>query len=109
MPDDPWQAIRDLRQDVSELRGQLDNAMNRLRDLEADTPQGRQLQLEADQAGADLAESGYDRHGSQCPCSYCYLDGPEEYDTYDPGPECDQGGMSEYQRPPPSDGEAWQP
>jgi hypothetical protein len=42
------------------LRGQLDDALERVRALEADTPQARQLQLEADQAAADLAESGYD-------------------------------------------------
>jgi hypothetical protein len=42
------------------LRGQLDDALERIRALEADTPQARQLQLEADQAAADLAESGYD-------------------------------------------------
>jgi hypothetical protein len=40
--------------------------------------QARQLQLEADQAAADLAESGYDRE-------------------YDPGPEVDdEGGMTKY-------------
>ena len=42
------------------LRGQLDEALERIRSLEAQTPQARQLQLEADQAAADLAESGYD-------------------------------------------------
>ena len=42
------------------LRPQLDDALERIRSLEAQTPQARQLQLEADQAAADLAESGYD-------------------------------------------------
>ena len=46
---------------AARLRGQLDDALERIRRLEADTPQARQLQLEADQAAADLAESGYDR------------------------------------------------
>jgi hypothetical protein len=41
----------------------LADALERIRALEADTPQARQLQLEADLAAADLAESGYDRHG----------------------------------------------
>jgi hypothetical protein len=107
MPDDPWQVIRDLRQDIRDLRGLLDDALTRISDLEADTPQARQLQLEADLAAADLAESGYDRHGHDCQCSYCY--NPDDYDDYDPGPECDdQGGMSEYQHPLPGDGEACQ-
>ena len=36
-------------------------ALERIRTLEGQTPQARQLQLEADLAAADLAESGYDR------------------------------------------------
>ena len=50
------------------LRDQLDDALERIRALEGQTPQARQLQLEADQAAADLAESGYDRedeHGTE--------------------------------------------
>jgi hypothetical protein len=109
MPDDLRQAIADLRQDVRELRGQLDNAMTRIHALEADTPQARQLQLEADLAAADLAESGYDRHGRDCQCPYCYND-PDEADDHDPGPDCDdQGGMPGYQHPLPDDGQVWQP
>jgi len=96
---------RELRQDVRELRGlhelaegrirqleaeheadvqreawELREAAERIRDLEGQTPQARQLQLEADQAAADLAESGYDRHGRDCRCSYCATDEgwPEE-------------------------------
>ena len=86
---------RELRQDVSELRGALEQ---RIRELEGQTPQAQQLQLEADQAAADLAESGYDRHGRDCWCSYCATDEPEpEPEEYDPGPEADdEGGMSEY-------------
>jgi hypothetical protein len=45
---------------AGQLRGQLADALERIRSLEAQTPQARQLQLEADQAAADLAESGYD-------------------------------------------------
>ena len=104
MPDDPWQALRDLRQDVRQLRGQLDAAMTRIRALEAGTPQARQLQLEADLAAAGLAESGYDRHGQHCQCAYCYEPGPDQDDD-DPGPECDdQDGMSGYRHPLPDDG-----
>jgi hypothetical protein len=78
------------------LRSQVDDALERIRALEADTPQARQLQYEADLAAADLAESGYDRHGRDCQCSYCAADEPEP-DEYDPGPEVDdEGGMSEY-------------
>jgi hypothetical protein len=87
---------RDLRQDVRELRGALELAEQRISELEKHTPQAQQLQLEADLAAADLAESGYDRHGRDCQCSYCATDEPET-DKYDPGPEVDdEGGMSEY-------------
>jgi hypothetical protein len=109
MPEDLLRVINTLRQDVRELRGQLDNAMTRIRALEADTPQARQLQLEADLAAADLAESGYDRHGRDCQCPYCYHD-PDEADDYDPGPECDdQGGMPGYPHQLPDDGQVRQP
>jgi hypothetical protein len=85
---------RELHGDVRELRGRLATAERRIRDLEAQTPQARQLQMEADLAAADLAESGYDRHGLGCDCPECYDPEPEEYD---PGPEVDdEGGMSEY-------------
>jgi division protein CdvB (Snf7/Vps24/ESCRT-III family) len=67
-------ALREIGVALSELRGELQAALERIRALEADTPQARQLQLEADQAAADLAESGYDRHCSDCGCSYCHLD-----------------------------------
>jgi ketosteroid isomerase-like protein len=69
---------------AEKLRPQLDDAIKRIRELEQQTPQARQLQCEADQAAADLAESGYDRHGRGCGCSYCatddeaYLDAAEE-------------------------------
>jgi hypothetical protein len=82
------------------LRPQLDEALKRIASLEGDTPQARQLQYEADLAAADLAESGYDRHGRDCRCSYCAIDDEEpepEPEEYDPGPEVDdEGGMSEY-------------
>jgi hypothetical protein len=70
-------AIRDLGDALGELRGELQAALERIRVLEGQTPQARQLQLEADQAAADLAESGYDRHGRDCGCPFCYYD-PEE-------------------------------
>jgi hypothetical protein len=71
--------IRELEQIVSVYGETLDDLRNRIYALEHDTPQARQLQLEAGQAAADLAESGYDRHGRDCKCSYCdYDDEPEE-------------------------------
>jgi hypothetical protein len=85
---------RELRQDRRELRALLELAEQRITALEALTLQARQLQMEADLAAADLAESGYDRHGRGCDCPECYEPEPEEYD---PGPEADdEGGMSEY-------------
>jgi hypothetical protein len=66
---------------AARLRGQLDDALERLRALEQQTPQARQLQLEADQAAADLAESGYDRHGRDCRCPYCATDEDEDEGT----------------------------
>jgi hypothetical protein len=99
-----------LQAQVSVLRDELDQALARIRDLEAQTPQAQRLQYEADLAAADLAETGYadddypcpvgtDRHGRFCQCPYCY-DEPDSYDMpaddYGPGPEGDnQGGMSE--------------
>ncbi len=77
---------RELREDVRELRGRLGTAERRIRELEVQTPQARQLQVEADLAAADLAESGYGWHEEE----------PEPAE-YDPGPEADdEGGMSEY-------------
>jgi predicted nucleic acid-binding Zn-ribbon protein len=85
------QAITCLRDEVAELRRRLD-ALDRIGDLEKQTPQAQQLQLEADLAAADLAASGYDRY-----------DEPEP-DDYDPGPEVDdEGGMSEYRYTLPED------
>jgi hypothetical protein len=103
------QEIRGLREDVRDLRSQLDDALERIGALEKQTPQARQLQYEADLAAADLADSGYrddeygppigaSRHGLGCQCSYCY-DEPEEEPPvaeYDSGPEADEDGMSEY-------------
>ncbi len=91
------QAVTCLRAEVAGLRRQLDEALDRIGDLEKQTSQARQLQLEADLAAADLATSGYDRHGRGCQCPYCPPDEPEA-EEYDPGPEVDdEGGMSEYQ------------
>ena len=90
---DDESTVSGLRQDlghaeerIRELENDLRDAFERIRALEGQTPRARQLQLEADLAAADLAESGYDRHGRDCQCSYCATDElePEEYD---PGPE----------------------
>jgi chromosome segregation ATPase len=56
------------QRDTRELEG-------RVKALERQTPQARQLEYEADVAMADAA--GYDHHGSRCNCSYCYVP-PEE-------------------------------
>ena len=66
--------VDQLRRECEE---QLARAFERIRALEGQTPQARQLQLEADQAAADLAESGYDRHGRGCQCAYCACDEDE--------------------------------
>jgi hypothetical protein len=103
--------ITNLQDEVDGLRRQLDDALGRIAALEKQTPQARQLQLEADQAAADLAESGYDRHGRGCQCPYCATDDENQADEpepegYDPGPEIDDvGGMSEYRYPWPEDDE----
>src|SRR5262249_60952982 len=74
----------DLENQLDGLREDLNRALERIRELEAQTPQARQLQMEADLAAADLAESGYDRwppegadrHGPGCQCREGYV--PEE-------------------------------
>jgi hypothetical protein len=91
--------ITALQDEVDGLRGQLNDALGRIAVLEKQAPQARQLQYEADLAAADLAESGYDRHGRDCRCPYCYDEPEEELPAveYDPGPEIDdEGGMSEH-------------
>ena len=99
--------IRRLREDVRELRSQLDGALGRIRQLDGWTPEARQAQYEADVAAADLAESGYDSHGSDCQCPYC-IDEPEP-EEYDPGPEADdESGRSEYRYLMPEDYERGQ-
>jgi hypothetical protein len=52
--------LRELRQALTEYERDLADARSRIRDLEAQTPEARQLELEADIAAADLAGSGYD-------------------------------------------------
>jgi small-conductance mechanosensitive channel len=69
--------ITGLQDELDGLRGELAAAVERIRVLEQQTPQARQLQHEADQAAADLAESGYDRHGFGCGCPYCYDPGED--------------------------------
>lgn len=76
---DLWAYIGGLREDLGRAEARIREVEDRVGALEKDTPQARQAQLEADQAAADLAESGYDRHGRGCRCSYCdYDDEPEE-------------------------------
>ena len=78
--------LRELASLVAGLREDLSRAEDRIRGLEAQTPQARQLQLEADLAAANLAESGYDRcspqgasrHGASCQCPWCYGPEPDE-------------------------------
>ena len=73
--------IRRLQQDVRELRALIEDAVLKLAarvgELETQTPQAQRLQHEAGLAAADLAESGYDRHRSDCECPYCTADEPE--------------------------------
>ena len=88
--------LRALASLVAGLREDLSRAEDRIRGLEAQTPQARQLQLEADLAAADLAESGYDRwpsagadrHGPGCQCPECYDPQPGKHG---PGPQADTG------------------
>ena len=63
---DDESAVSGLREDlghaeerIRELANDLREAFERIRALEGQTPQAQRLQLEADQAAADLAESGY--------------------------------------------------
>jgi hypothetical protein len=70
--------LRELRSLVAGLREDLSRAEDRIRGLESQTPQARQLQLEAGLAAADLAESGYHQHGLGCECPECYV--PPEAD-----------------------------
>jgi DNA repair exonuclease SbcCD ATPase subunit len=69
--------LSDYRQVLNEYERDLADARSRIRSLEQQTPQARQLQLKADQAAADLAASGYDRHGRDCRCPYCTTDEDE--------------------------------
>jgi hypothetical protein len=93
--------ITALQDEIDGLRADLNAALERIRALEGDTPQARQLQLEADQAAAGLADSGYDRHGRSCQCPYCAAD--EDEDRGDPDePEPDPPGW--YDVPEPEEG-----
>lgn len=80
--------LREIDDQLGQLRHELAGALDRIRVLEGQTPQARQLQHEADQAAADLAESGYDRHFPGCQCSHCATDEDEP----------DERGASEYHR-----------
>lgn len=70
--------ITALQDEIDGLRRQLAGALDRIGALEKQTPQAQRLQFEADLAGADLAASGYDRHGRDCQCPYCYYDAEED-------------------------------
>ena len=65
LDDTTWRAIRASREDVRELRAHLGGALDRISALERATPEARRLQVEADLAAADLAESGYDWPGTE--------------------------------------------
>jgi hypothetical protein len=66
--------------DLRELRGELEAALGRIRDLEAQTPEARQAELEADIARADAAASGYD----------------DEYPDDEPDDESWRGTLADY-------------
>ena len=91
---DDESAARGLREDlgaaeerIRALENDLRGAFERIRALEGQTQQARQLQLEADQAAADLAESGYDREDDPDEPSNRELE-PEPPGWYDvPEPE----------------------
>ena len=70
---DLWNYYDGLREDLGRAEERIRELEDRCARLERSTPEARQLQHEADIAGAD---SGYDRHGRDCQCSYCY--NPEE-------------------------------
>jgi hypothetical protein len=102
------QEIRGLREDVRDLRSQLDGALERIGALEKQSPQARQLQYEADLAMADLAESGYrddeyrppvraGRHGLGCQCPYCYEE-PEDDQGVIPEPQTGVAAMQRFLR-----------
>ena len=60
----------DLRRELRALREDLASALGRIRLLEQQTPQARQLGYEADLAAADLAESGYDDEDDPSPAPF---------------------------------------
>jgi hypothetical protein len=75
---DALERIAKLDQIVSVNGETLDIVRNRVYALEQGTSEARQLQYEADLAAADLAESGYDRHGRGCRCSWCDYDDEDQ-------------------------------
>jgi hypothetical protein len=81
---DLWSYIDGLREDLGRAEERIRELEDRVGGLEKDRPQAQQLQLEADLAAADLAESGYGRehHGRDCQCPFCYYDPEEDDDTY---------------------------
>jgi hypothetical protein len=78
--DDLSEQLAGVAEDRTEDAATITALAERVKALEAQTPQARQLQYEADVAVADLAASGYaddppvgaDRHGPGCGCPYCY-------------------------------------
>jgi hypothetical protein len=56
---DDERQLASVRRDLDHVIRDLRDALERIRALERDTPQARQLQYEADLAVADLAASGY--------------------------------------------------
>lgn len=92
--DDPWRAIRELRQDVRELRGLLEVAGDRIQALEAEH------EADVRREAWELREAA--ERGREPACGP--PGGEAEPAEYDPGPECDdEGGMSEYRHALPAD------
>ena len=71
---DHWQVA------LRELRADLEAALERIRVLEAQTPEARQAEYEADIAMADGAESGYDESWRDTLADYQVATGSADYD-----------------------------
>ena len=67
-----------LREDLAAAEARISELEDRVKSLEGQTPDAIRLQNEADVAAADLAASGYDKHGTGCGCGYCYVPGDGE-------------------------------
>lgn len=77
---DDERELASVRRDLDHVIADLRDALDRIRQLEQQTPQARQLQLEADQAAADLAE---DESWRSALADYAVASGAAEYDDED--------------------------